>query len=450
MSLRGEWKEIVKLATPVVISKLSFTVMGLVDTGMVGRLGAAQQGAVGIATTYMFTLYVFGLGIIGVVNTFVSQNHGAGKLDRCGEVLGNGLKLATVVGAATLAILLCSEPLFSLAGLSEEVAGYGFAYMSYRVIGLFGVFWYWVYNGFMEGIGETKAPMWITIAANFVNVVLDYALIFGLGPIPAMGVEGAGLATAGANLFILVCFAVLIHRPRSPYRRFGVGRVFRSTDWRMMGRMIRIGLPMGAQFFLEIGAFLFFSIMVGWTGDDALAAHQVALRVLSLSFMTAWGISVAATTLVGRHQGEGRYDLARAAGMRTVILVLGYTLVVGVVFAVLPAVITGLFTPFAKVASLATTLMYAAAAIQVFDGLNIVAYGALKGAGDTRWPLVAVILANWLLGVPLVYVLTITLGLGVLGTWLGILGVLMAQGLAMFLRFRKGKWRYIEVVDESV
>ena len=189
-----KWKEIIVIATPVVISKLSFTAMGLVDTAMVGRLGASEQAAVGIATTFMFTLYVFGLGIVGVVNTYVAQYHGAGNPRECGVVLGHGLRLAALLGGVTWIVLVFSEPLFYLAGLSLEVCTSGYEYLLYRSIGLPGVFFYWAYNGYMEGLGKTRSPMWISLAANGINIVLDYVLIFGAGPVPAMGVKGAGIA----------------------------------------------------------------------------------------------------------------------------------------------------------------------------------------------------------------------------------------------------------------
>lgn len=447
MERKGKWREIAAIAAPVVISKLSFTAMGLVDTAMVGRLGASQQGAVGIATTFMFTVYVFGLGLIGVVNTFVSQYHGSNKPSMCGVSLGHGIRLAVGLGTVTYLILVLSEPLFAMAGLSEEVCRYGYGYMFFRIIGLPGVFLYWAYNGYLEGLGETRVPMYISLAANVVNIAFDYTLIFGAGPIPALGVEGAGMATAGSNLFMLVCFAVVVHRKGGRFARFGSARIGARIRWALMVRMIRVGIPMGVQFFLEIGAFLLFSVMVGWVGDEALAAHQVALRLLSVSFMAAWGISVAATTLVGRHQGEGRADLAMAAGMRTVLISVGYTLVTGSVLVSVPALLAGLFTPFEDVAATAATLLYVAAALQIFDGVSIVSYGALKGAGDTRWPMFAAVVINWTLGVPLVYFLTITAGLGVLGAWIGMGVMLTIQGLAMFWRFKVGKWREIKVVS---
>lgn len=449
MRSADKWREIIALAAPVVISKLSFTVMGIVDTAMVGRIDPTAQAAVGISTTYMFTLYVFGLGLIGVINTFVSQNHGAGRLERCGVVLGHGLRISAAIGAVTLIILLLSGPLFRWAGLSEGVADQGYAYLAFRLIGLPGVFLYWAYNAYLEGLGETTTPMLISLAANGLNIVLDLVLIFGMGPIPAMGVQGAGLATALSNLFMLVCFVVVIHRPRSRYRKYGVHAIWSSINWELMRRMTRIGLPMGVQLFMEIGAFLVISVMIGWVSDVALAANQVALRVMSVSFMTAWGISVAATTLVGRYQGENKPALAEEAGRRALLLVFFFSLFCFAVFAGIPRTLASVFTPYANVADMATTLIYVAAVIQIFDGQQMVAYGALRGAGDTRWPLYVIVSLSWGLGVPLVYLLTITAGLGATGAWLGILVMLGTQGVVLRYRFGSGRWKTMRVDEDN-
>lgn len=443
-----EWKEIVAIATPVVISKLSFTFMGLVDTAMVGRLGPSEQAAVGIATTYMFTLYVLGLGIIGVVNTLVAQYTGAGQPERCGAVLQHGLRLATAMAALTWLALFYSRPLFHLAGLSESVCRFGYGYLMFRIVGLFGVFWYWTYNAFLEGLGRTRTAMWIIVAGNLFNIGADYALIFGLGPVPAMGVEGAGLATGLANLFIFGCFAGVVHRRSGPYREgYGLGTYPAPVEWPLLGRMLRLGFPMGAQFFLEVGAYLVFSVLVGWVSDTALAANQVALRVMSISFMTAFGIGTAATTLVGQHQGERRSDLAKAAGRRSVILMVGYSLACGVLFVAAPRMLAGVFTTAGEVIDTTVSLLYVAALFQIFDGVNMVGYSALKGAGDTEWPLWVVAAVHWCLGIPLVYTLTILLGYGALGTWIGMCAMMLVQAGLILYRFESGKWTSLRLVE---
>jgi len=444
---RSGWREITGLAAPVVVSKLSYTAMSLVDTAMVGHLGATEQGAVGIATTTLATLYVVGLGLIGAVNTFVSQNHGAGRHGECGRSLGQGLRLAVLSAAATTTLLMLARPLFPLAGLSPELSDAAFRYLLFRNLGTFSVFGYWAYNSYLEGLGETKTPMRITIVANLLNIVLDYLLIFGAGPIPAMGVEGAGLATAIASTFMLVCFVWVVHRPGGRYRRFGAQHVPGRPDGAMLRGMVRLGTPMAVQLFLEIGAFLAISVMIGWMGDEDLAAYQVALRIVSVSFMTTWGISIAATTLVGRHLGQERPDLAEAAGWRAVGLGLIVTGTCAIVFLTLAGPVAGLFTPFPAVAATAAGLVRIAALFQLFDGIHMVCHGALRGAGDTRWPMWAVISVSWGVGIPLVWTLAFPLGLGVHGAWLALVVQLGLDAALLAWRFRSGRWKTMRVLD---
>ena len=448
MSRGSGWRAIIVLATPVVISKLSFTAMGIVDTAMVGHLGPTEQGAVGLATTLMFTLYVFGLGLVGVVNTYVSQHHGAGKPERCGEDLGAGLRMAVVVASVTWGVLMLSAPTFKWVGLGEGISELGYRYLFFRGLGIAGVFGYWAYNGYMEGLGHTRTPMLITIAANIVNICLDYALIFGIGPIPAMGVDGAGLATGLSNLFMLGCFVAVVHG-RPLYKEFGAARVAAAVRWSRLKDMVRVGLPMGFQFFIEVGAFLVMTIIIGWLGDVALAANQVALRLMSISFMTAWGIGIAATTLVGRHQGEGRPDLAMLAGRRTIALFLVVGTFCALLYNAAPWQLVGLFSPYPEVQQAAVQLLIIAAIFQMFDGINMVSYGALKGAGDTRWPLIAVTCVSWGIGIPLTFALAFPAGLGIAGAWIASTVMIALEAALLYGRFHGGRWKTIQLVDSD-
>lgn len=444
------WREIILLAVPVVISKLSFTAMGLVDTAMVGRLGALSQGAVGLAHTWIFTLGVLGLGVLTVINTFVAQHHGAGQPQECGRVLGQGIRLAVLVGGATVALLFLSIPALGWMGLGAGVADVGAVYTACRLIGFPAVFGYWVYNGYLEGLGRTRTPMLIAILANAVNITLDWLLIFGPGPFPELGVAGAGLATAASNLFMLACFVWVVHRPGADYgARFGARLVHEPIDLRRVRAMILMGLPMGLQFFLEVGAYMIFAVMIGWIGAAALAANQVAMRLMSVSFMTTWGLGVAATTLVGRYLGAGQPALALLAGRRTLVLGLGVTGLAALIYTALAVPLSALFTTDAEVLRLAVILLPLAAVFQVFDGINMISYGALRGAGDTRYPMWAVGFMSWVVGIPLVWWLALPAGLGVYGAWLGTTAMVAGMAALLWTRFHRSTWIGRSLVTSS-
>lgn len=435
------WREIVLLALPVVISKLSFTAMGLVDTAMVGRLGAVSQGAVGLAHTWIFTLGVLGLGMLTVINTLVAQHHGAGQPQECGRVLGQGIRMAVLVGGATMALLFLSIPILGWMGLGAGVADLGGIYTACRLLGFPAVFGYWVYNSYLEGLGRTRTPMVIAILANGVNIALDWLLIFGPGPFPELGVAGAGLATAASNMFMLACFVWVVHRPGSDYSaRFGARLVHEPLDLQRAREMIRVGLPMGLQFFLEVGAFMLFAVMIGWIGAAALAANQVAMRLISVSFMTTWGLGVAATTLVGRYLGAGLPALAIQAGRRTLALGLGVTGLAAVIYTVLATPLSAIFTTDAEVLHLAAMLLPVAAVFQVFDGVCMISNGALRGAGDTRFPMWAVGFMSWAVGTPLVWLLSQPMGLGVHGAWLGMTVMMVGMAALLWGRFHRSAW----------
>ena len=437
------WREIVTLATPVVISKLSFTAMGLVDTAMVGRLGATSQGAVGLAHTWIFTLGVLGLGVLTVVNTFVAQHHGANQPDECGRVLGQGIRVAVLSGGATVLLLFLSIPTLGWMGLGAGVADLGIIYAACRLLGFPAVFLYWTYNGYLEGLGRTRTPMVIAIVANSVNILLDWLLIFGPGPFPELGVAGAGLATAGSNLFMLAAFVWVVHRPSADYgTRFGARLVHEPIDWARIRELTRVGLPMGMQFFLEVGAFMVFAVMIGWVSAAALAANQVTMRLMSVSFMTTWGLGVAATTLVGRYLGAGLPELARLAGRRTLLLGLGVTCTSALFYVVLAAPLSSLFTTDAEVLRLAVMLLPVAAVFQILDGVNMISYGALRGAGDTRFPMWVVGFMSWVVGIPLVWWLTMPAGLGVHGAWIGTTAMVAGMAILLWGRFHRGRWSH--------
>lgn len=449
MFQKERWKEIARLAFPVVVSKLSFTMMGIVDTAMVGHLGAQAQAAAGFAVVYLFTLYVFGLGLITSVNTLVSQNVGAQKAHLCGGVLSNGLVLALLIGTITWGALLASAPVFQWMGMNNGVCEDGYTYLFYRSFGVLGVFVYWVYNSFFEGVGKTRIPMYVTIVANGLNIVLDYVLIFGFGPIDAMGIKGAGIATAACNIFMCALLFFMVHRKGNALQPYGVHGALKKVNRLQLMRMIRLGLPMGAQMFLEVGAFLVFTTIVGWAGDAELAATQIAMRIMSITFMTAWGISIAATTLVGKHQGERRSDLAQSAIQRALLLIGGISVFLCAVVILGKTSIVSLFTPIDEVAVIAVQLIVVASIFAISDGLSMVSYGALRGAGDTVWPLWNVTIMNWAVGIPLVYLMTIPLGLGAFGNWLGMAIMMSGQALLMLHRVKSGKWKKIQLVEQG-
>ncbi len=439
----GGYREVWLLAYPIVITMLSRTAMMFVDSAMVGRLGATELAAVGLAGILTWTLLSFFDGFLASINTFVAQRYGAG--DRRGVTVAawQGIYLALGSYLAILVISQFTGPIFSLMKPSPEVQRLGGIYTQIRLYGGITVFISFGLGGFLRGIGDTKTPMRIEIVANLVNVLLDYLLIFGKFGCPRLEVVGAALATmiAGAVASIGYLTVFLSRRLNQEFQT----RSHFQIDFRDIRRILRIGLPMGVHFFMDLGSFTVFTALIGRLGDVALAANNAAITLTSTSFMPLYGISMAATTLVGHYIGSGQLRYARRSGYTTIKLGVVYTFFIAIVFFAVPEFLISLITPDAEVISLGAGVLFFAALFQLSDGFGICAAGALKGAGDTFFTMYVGIGYAWLLFLPLTYILGIWLGYGVSGAWCSATIYIILAGVTYFLRFRSNRWEQIQI-----
>jgi MATE family multidrug resistance protein len=299
-----------------------------------------------------------------------------------------------------------------------------------------------ILTSFLRGLGDTRTPMFATLIGLVVHVASAWALIFGNLGLPAWGIAGAGAAMVGSQAAYAVVLALHVFRPRMR-ERYATRAV--RPDRALMRRFLWTGAPIGGQWFLDMSSFALFTSIVARMGDAPMAASQAMLQLLSVSFMAASGIGVATGALVGRHIGARRLDAATGSYVAAVKLVLGLAAAVAVLFLTAPEALIGVFTADAEVTALARPLLLLGAAFQVVDALAIVAGGALRGAGDTRWPFIVQALLAWLLRLPLVYLGAVVLAGGVLGAWLGELGYVAALAGVLTLRFRAGRWRSIQI-----
>jgi MATE family multidrug resistance protein len=296
---------------------------------------------------------------------------------------------------------------------------------------------------FFRGTGDTKTPMKVAIAANVVNLVGDYLLIFGHFGFPRMEVKGAAVATVFASLSGALIFLVLYLR-RSFHARFRTRSLFAFSRERMI-RMIRVGIPIGIQYFLDIGSFLVFSAYIGRMGDGPLAANHIAIRILSFSFMPCYGISIAATSLVGQYIGAKDFPSSETSGYNAIRIGLLYTAVIAVVFLLFADELAGIFSTEPDVLRFSSRILLLAAVFQIFDGVQMISSGSLRGAGDTRWPMIVAVLYTWFLFIPLAYVFGDILGGGVVGAWVGATIYIILLGATLLLRYRSGAWKTMKI-----
>jgi len=439
----GSYREIWALAWPAILTLISQTVMWTVDAAMVGHVGKVELAAVGLGGILIWTLYSAFVGLTTSVNTFVAQACGAGQPRRAGRYLAQGLYLALAASALVLLIRTRTGAMVDIMGPSMEVRPLCVAYVSIRMLSVPFFLFQYCYAHFYRGIGDTMTPLKVLALSNAMNIVGDYFLIFGHGPFPEMGVEGAAWATSGANVVAAAVFFALGFR-RDVRERFAP-----MAQWRLhvgdIRRLLRVGLPMAAHYFLDMGSFLVFSAYIGRMGTNALAANQIVIQVLALSFMPAQGFSIAATTLTGQYIGAGQPDVAEKSAYGTIRLALAYAAFIALVCVALPTPLFRLFNDDPGVIALARPLLLLAAVFQVFDALQFVSGGGLRGAGDTMIPAVIIISGAWLVFIPAAYLLGTVLDGGVVGAWAGATGYILVVGLLMFGRLRAGRWRRIQL-----
>ena len=377
----GGYREVWLLAYPIVITMLSHTAMMFVDSAMVGRLGATELAAVGLAGILTWTLFSFFQGFLGSVNTFVAQRNGAGDRRGVTTAAWQGIYLALGSYLVLLLINQFTGSVYALMKPSPEVQRLAGIYTQIRLYGGITAFISFGMASFLRGVGDTKTPMRIEIVANLVNLLLDYLLIFGKFGCPRLEVIGAAVATLIGGAVAAICY-LFVFLSRKSDRAFQTRSHF-HIDFRDIRRMLRIGLPMGVHNLMDMGSFTVFTALIGRLGDVALAANNAAMTLISTSFMPLYGISVAATTLVGHYIGSSQLHYARRSGYTAIKLGVVYTFFVAIAFFAVPEFLISLVTPDAEVIRLGTRLLFFAALFQLSDGFGICASGALKGAGDT-------------------------------------------------------------------
>ena len=441
--LPGSVPEVALLAAPAVLQTLSDTIMQVVDSAIVGRVGVTELGAVGFGGVWLWTMLVIFFGTGTGVQTFVSQAFGAGDAKRCGYWAWQGL-YALLPPACVWFVLIAAGfgPLLYVLGPSPELQRLATHYAHARLCGAPALVATVVFTSFFRGIGDTRTPLVAAIGANLVNAVLAYGLILGRLGLPAWGVVGAGAEMAIGTWTYLSIMLVAIFRRRI-ITAYGT-RPPRPV-WSDMRRFTRTSLPVGGQWILDMVSFALFSTIIARMGNVQMAASQAMIQLLSLSFMQAFGISIACGALVGRYVGAR--DLAAAERSHRSALQLGLLLaaVVATLFLSVPDLLLGIFTRDAEVIRLGRPLLALGALFQLVDAVGIIAGGSLRGAGDTRWPFAVQASLAWLVRLPLVYLVAVVLQGGVTGAWLGELGYVVVLSSTWLARFRAGAWRTIRI-----
>lgn len=421
---RRPFQELARLAWPIAVSTLSYSVMTLSDTLFVGRLGASALAGVGLGGVAAFTVMCFGFGLMRGVKILASQAVGGGRPERAATWLTGGLVFAGALGAVMLGVgqLVASQ----LHHLSASVAAGEAAetYLGVRMLGAPIVLTYVALREHRYGLGDTRAPMVASVAGNIVNVALDYLLIVHL----EQGVAGAAWSTVAGHAVEL---SVLALRVRWTFARVGLAEL--RTLW-------SVGLPTGLQFWMEVGSFALLTTIISTAGERQLAAHQIALQVVHFSFLPTVALAEAASVMAGQAVGAGEVRLVRSVARLAALVALAYTTVCTVALVAGGPLIASAFTPDTALRATTVGLLWMAALFQVADGAAVVARGVLRGTGDVRYPAVIGIVAAWVCTPPAAWFFGRWLGLGALGGWIGLSVEITAAAILFWWRLERLGW----------
>ena len=434
------YRRVAEISWPVLVSQMSYTAMGILDTIMVGQLGVHVLAAVGLGNFLVFWYMSFFFGLITGVNTLVAQAKGAGDEKLAGESLGQGLYLSLASGIVMIGCLPFVPYLIGQTGAEPAVAEVAIAYISVRMFA--GIFYLLlgVFDNFYRGLGETRLPMYCGIAQLLLNFVFNYLLIYGNFGAPKLGAVGAALGTAIAQGIVAIALGATLWLSKKRRDRFGLTSAWRFQK-KLFLKLFTLGLPIGIQIFLEMGGVTVFTALVARLGADPLAATNAVIQAWSVSFMANFALAVTATTLVGQAIGAGEKQLCREATWRVMRLAVGVNLLIGLVYFFFPEQLIGFFTTAADASRLtpyARPLFLIVVLCLFLDALFNILYGALRGAGDTRFPALVNVLSAWLLFVPATY---FAIGRwGVVGAWWCFFVHLLVMSSAYLWRFRGDTW----------
>lgn len=431
---RADVRALVRMAIPVVTTQVGIMLMGVVDTIVVGHVSARELAAASLGNLYFFGLSVFGFGTLWAIDPIVSQAMGAKDHEAAALGMQRGLVMAVILG--TILTILCLPAEIVLRALHQpaEVVPRAAAFVRMSAPGVIPMLLFVTLRQGLQAMKHTRSNV-ITIAiANVLNLAFNMVFVFGRFGVPAMGAVGSALgSTLGrfAMLAMLLTLARVPLRPMlRPWRR-------EATERGPLLHTLRLGLPIGLQTSVEWTTFATISICAGWFGAEAIGGHQVAINLASLTYMVPAGIGSAAAVLVGHAVGEGDPSHAKRVAASALGCGLLFMAGCGLVFLSIPTVFAHAYTSVPGVVAIAATLIPIAGVFSIFDGLQVVAAGVLRGAGDTHAALWANVFGFWLIGLPVSLLLGFTAKLGVVGLWWGFVAGLAAVAFFLLTRVRR-------------
>lgn len=442
IDLKRELRSLLALAIPVVFSELGWMSMSIVDTIMVGRLSAEAIGAVGMGNAIYYAPALFGIGVLLGLDTLVSQAYGRGDFDECHRWLSQGVYIA-IAATPVLMLFLWAAPLaFPYLSINPAVSGQTSAYLRILNWGTLPLLLYAAFRRYLQGVKRVTPVTFALISANLINWAGNWALIYGHLGFPAMGVRGSALSTCLARVYmaVVLIFAAWKNEAGRGHSLFAhwPGVVFSRIR-----ALLKLGVPAAGQIVMEVGAFGAATVMAGRLTPAALAAHQIALNCAAFSYMVPLGTSAAAAVAVGHAVGAGDGPRARRAGWLALAIGVAFMAFAAVVFLLAPHAVLIIYTNQEAVVDMGIPLLALAAAFQIFDGIQTISTGALRGLGETRMPMLANFAGYWIFGLPLGYILCFWHQKGIIGLWTGLTLALIFIALVLLFQWWRDSSRLV-------
>ncbi len=439
----SEFKTNLKLSAPVIMGMLGHTFVGLVDNIMVGQLGSAELAAVSLGNSFVFIAMSLGIGFSTAITSLTAEADTGNNAVKAKATFKNGLFLCTALGIVLFLAVLLAKPLMYYLDQPEEVVQLAIPYLNLVAFSLFPLIVFQGFKQFADGLSMTRYPMYATLIANVVNVILNYVLIFGKFGFPELGIVGAAYGTL-ISRFVMLLYLWWLLRGKEKSKALVTNIKFFVLDGVVIKKILSLGFPGAMQMFFEVAIFTSAIWLSGTLGKNPQAANQIALNLSSMTFMVAMGMGVAATVRVGNQKGLKNFKELRRIAFSIFLL----TLILSTIFAacfwilnsILPTFYVDLndaanFADNTELISIASKLLLAAAIFQISDGIQVVVLGALRGLQDVKIPTLITFVSYWLIGFPVSYYLGKEESYASFGIWLGLLAGLTSAAILLSIRF---------------
>ncbi|WP_019038911.1 MATE family efflux transporter [Psychroflexus tropicus] len=442
-----EFSKNFSLALPIMLGQLGHVLVGFVDNLMIGKLGAAPLAAVSLGNTLIFFALFLGIGFSFAITPLIAEADGEHDVKKGRIYFQHGLVMCAVNGVVLFLLLLLAKPILYYLDQPKDVVDLALPYLDIVAFSLIPLMIFQGFKQFADGLSLTKYAMYATLAANVVNVIFNYFLIYGIWFFPRLELEGAAIGTLISRIFMLVLLYIIL-KQRPKLKSYFI-LMKRSLDKAIFKRLINLGFPTALQMLFEGGIFTATVLLAGTLGTQAQAANQIALNLASMTFMIAVGLGVTATIRVANQKGKRQFRTLRDVAYSIFLQVFLIEGVFAIGFILLKSFLPTLYIDDGEVIMIASQLLIIAALFQLSDGLQVTILGALRGLQDVKIPTLLCFIAYWLIGLPISYFTGKANVLGSMGIWLGLLSGLTASAIMLYIRFNILSKKQILTFEES-